>query len=569
MEVKLLSSMAKVYTDRITGREIARAEMMQNERFSFQVAFRADKVTPVYARVESDLPLSFIREYRVGHVPVLNPSFDPASPEMERTEPCMAPDPLFLRKTDPEIVTDTTWGAYRFEAGERHTLTAYPQSWQALFFTVDAKEGNLPEGEHFIRVSLYGKEIGEKEGEARLPLRVLPIRLLPQRALYTNWFHCDCLADLYGVPMFSDRHFEIIRSFVRQAVSSGMNMILTPAFTPPLDTMVGRERATAQLVKVFAEKDGYRFDFTLLRRFIRLCLEEGITYFEHSHLFTQWGAKHSPKIMAWRNGREERIFGWGSDAASTEYTAFLKAYLSALMPVLEEMGVREKTWFHISDEPQKEHLDSYRAAWQVLRSVDRELTTFDAMSEYTFYEQGLVDVPVVVIYEEGIREYIRHGAPHWAYITGGNDRKGFTNRLLTTSGARLRELGVQMYCSGSSGFLQWGFNYYYDRLSHGLFDPLITPNGYNGIPGCCYVVYPGPDGEAIPSQRMALMYEALQDHRALDTLGEKIGHENLKGLLRERFGDLTYDSRLSEECLTEIRAFVYEKLLDTCHDLAN
>ena len=47
----------------------------------------------------------------------------------------------------------------------------------------------------------------------------------------------------------------------------GINMILTPQFTPPLDTGVGYERTTVQLVEVFKEADGWRFDFKNLRRF--------------------------------------------------------------------------------------------------------------------------------------------------------------------------------------------------------------------------------------------------------------------------------------------------------------
>ena len=85
-------------------------------------------------------------------------------------------------------------------------------------------------------------------------------------------------------------------------------MLLTPVFTPPLDTAVGGERPTVQLVKVIKENNKYSFDFENFRRYINLCLNCGIEAFEISHFFTQWGAKHVPKTVATVNGKEKQIF---------------------------------------------------------------------------------------------------------------------------------------------------------------------------------------------------------------------------------------------------------------------
>ena len=42
-------------------------------------------------------------------------------------------------------------------------------------------------------------------------------------------------------------------------------MLLTPVFTPPLDTAVGGERRTVQLVDVKAEGNQYTFGFANLK----------------------------------------------------------------------------------------------------------------------------------------------------------------------------------------------------------------------------------------------------------------------------------------------------------------
>lgn len=152
-----------------------------------------------------------------------------------------------------------------------------------------------------------------------LELRVIDVDLPKQDLMYTSWFHCDCLADMYNVEVFSEKHFEIIRSFVTEVAKTGMNMILLPAFTPPLDTPVGKERKTVQLVGVEFDGKEYKFDFSLMGKFIKLCFDCGITHFEHCHLFTQWGARHAPKIMATVNVEYKKLFGWDTDSKSKDY----------------------------------------------------------------------------------------------------------------------------------------------------------------------------------------------------------------------------------------------------------
>lgn len=49
------------------------------------------------------------------------------------------------------------------------------------------------------------------------------------------------------------------------------------------------------------------FALSLLKKCIDISKECGIECFEISHLFTQWGAKHAPKIMAEENGTDKPI----------------------------------------------------------------------------------------------------------------------------------------------------------------------------------------------------------------------------------------------------------------------
>lgn len=114
----------------------------------------------------------------------------------------------------------------------------------------------------------------------------------------TGWFHGDCIAEPHNTEIGSDLYYSIVDKYMQTYVKFGHNMILTPVFTPPLDTAIGKERPTNQLVDITVNNGQYTFGFENLGKWIDLCIKNNIEYYEISHLFTQWGAKNAPKIMA-------------------------------------------------------------------------------------------------------------------------------------------------------------------------------------------------------------------------------------------------------------------------------
>ena len=100
----------------------------------------------------------------------------------------------------------------------------------------------------------------------------------------------------------------------------------------------------------------------LCREWILLCRETGIKYLEIAHLFTQWGAQHAPKIIAEVEGKSQCIFGWETQATGIQYCDFLKQFIPELLKVLEAENILEDTYFHVSDEPDIQHYQSYKEA---------------------------------------------------------------------------------------------------------------------------------------------------------------------------------------------------------------
>ncbi len=529
---KLYHSLIPVKPMGCEGDELRNYSLCQNEPFSFQMAYTitdgSAESIPFLIKVKTNLP---INAYYVGCVPVIHADFAGIEPKQPIG---MYPDILVPKKVNAELVKKEAWGEYMyFEANENLLLFAYNDSWQSIWFTVNEDGAEIAKGKYDIRIELYNRKL-ELVGNNCLSLDVIGEKLPAQSLIYTNWFHYDCLCDYYKVQLFSEHFFEIMCDFVRKAVRNGMNMLLLPAFTPPLDTAVGMERMTVQLVKVKVDKGKYLFDFTLLKKFVDRCREDGIQYFEHSHFFTQWGAEHAPKVMAEVDGRQERIFGWDTDACSAEYIGFLRAYLKELQKFLKEEQLENNILFHISDEPNHRNYENYERAYGKLADLLEGYMVGDALSDPKFHKSGLVKIPIAST--RTVKEFVQKGGDIWCYYTGAVVEEGMSNRLILISRERNRMLGIQMYYYDIKGFLHWAYNYYYGELSSGLFHPAMNPCGGYPNAGTNYNVYPADDGTAYQSVRQKIFAEGIIDMRALQLLEKLAGRSVCVEIIEKFFG---------------------------------
>lgn len=542
--VKLLSSLAKVFTDEEPKAqpECTRLTGLWGETVSFQIACtrRGYSGAELEVKVVSDLA-EHIRVRTVEQVPVNRAAGISGDGRIL--------DDNFLKTTAgmyPDLLKDIVDNKVLFRSWR----------WSSLWFDVEITRDILP-GEHEITVNF------EKEGEvicsASTRLKVVGAELPKQKLIHTEWFHADCLADYYHVEALGEEHWRILENFIRGYVKRGCNMILVPLFTPPLDTGIGLERTTVQLVDVkvcgneVSDSIEYEFDFQKLKRFVDMCQHCGIEYFEMCHLFSQWGAKYAPKIMADVNGKQEKIFGWHTLAVGA-YTDFLHAFLPKLTEKLQEWGIADKCYFHVSDEPVEENMDTYMAARNSLGDLLKGFKTLDAVSHYEFFEKGLVDVPVPG--SDSVHEFLEHDLPErWTYYCVSQFRE-VSNRFIAMPSARNRILGVQLYKYDMTGFLHWGYNFYNSQFSIRHINPYQSTDA-DGMfaAGDPFLVYPGEGGMPEESLRIMVLNEAMNDLRALQLLeslsSRKFVMELIEGDLSEPITFKSYPK--SDMYLTSLR----------------
>ncbi|MDO4265509.1 MAG: DUF4091 domain-containing protein [Eubacteriales bacterium] len=515
-QIKLLSSLDKVFLDEepVSSSENLKLTALYGETVSFQVAYSANGFMrqELTVSVQSDLEHA-IRIRQVLPVPVIRATNGIIDDNYLKTTSGLYPD-LLRDIPDNKVMTQ-------------------PDKWKSLWVDIEVDE-RIPAGTHEIHIVLIDQE-GKEVGAVTETLTVYAAALAPQTIMHTEWLHADCLADYYHVEVFSEEHWKLLENYFHEYVARGCNMMLTPIFTLPLDTAIGLERTTTQLVDVTVKNGEYQFGFDNLKRWVDLCKACGITHFEISHLFSQWGAKYAPKVVATVDGKEEKIFGWHTPAVG-EYTNFLHALIPKLIGKLREWGIADNTYFHISDEPREAHLETYRAAKESLGDLLKGFHTFDALSSFEFYKHGLVDKPIPGNNE--IEEFLANGLTDmWTYYCTGQFYE-VSNRFMSMPSARNRIYGVQLYKYKIIGILHWGYNFYNSQYSTRHINPYEVTDADGAFPsGDAFLVYPGADGHPEESLRMMVHYEALTDLRALNMLESLTSREHVMELIEGGLGE--------------------------------
>jgi len=542
LDFRIVSPLTKVFSDCAPDKSpvMKKGSALRGEKYSFQLAYACTKyvIGPMKLEV-ADSPLKpYIKLLRVVNVVTarMGDCVDRTPEEQarfERIKPGLFPD---LLKDDVS-----------------ETLYSDPHVWYSVWVEVcvpkDFKAGKYP-------LSFTLHEDAETSVTVKFELEVIGAMLPPQTLTHTEWFYCDCLAQAYNTAPWSPKFWKILEVYLHNFVDHGINMLYTPIVTPALDTEQGGERLTTQLVKVTRTKGKYSFDFSLLKRWIRLARKCGVQYFEMSHLFTQGGAKFCPKVVADVDGKkDQRIFGWDVEALSPSYKKFLDAMLPALVDFLKAEGVAEDCYFHISDEPNGEQVEQYKAVSRIVRKHLSGFRMLDAASHTQYFTEGLVTMPVPC--EFALNDFLPLDIPErWTYYCGGPDLP-YSNRILSMPASANRIMGTLLYVYEVEGFLHWGYNFWNSGRSRHAVNPLGIEPDHDYHSGDQCLVYPGPEGP-LDSMRSEVFYAGLQDQRALQLLESLAGREVVMKLIKKTAGkDVKIDDfPLEQDFLHRLREAV-------------
>ncbi len=501
-EIKILSSLEKIYdSDKMPIAEYKGFSMLKNEKKSFQLAVEVNEdceLSPEYASTVKDIHI-----YTVEHVKSDFPMWKKGADDYFRfSKSGYYPD--LLLPVNGKVSAEKGIKVFWFEVDASHSVT----------------------GKHRIEITVGDKKAG-------IDIEIIDAELDFRDFAYTCWFHTDCLMSYYNFDAFSDEYWRVTENFLKAAGEYGMNCVLTPIFTPPLDTQRGKERPTVQLIDITVKDGAYSFNFDKLTQWIEMAHRCGIEYFELAHFYTQWGARHAPKIMATADGSYKQIFGWSTRANSRKYKQFLTALSVELKKYFEERNLRDKVLIHVSDEPNGSMLRSYKKASKHIHSIYKGYKVADALSDYSFYKKKIVSNPIPS--NDHIDKFIGNVDKLWVYYCSAQTKHNVSNRFFCNESIRTRVIGYQMFKFDIRGFLHWGYNFYFTRLSKSLVNPYeVTDAGKEFPSGDSFVVYPAENGTAHHSLRLKVFYDALQDMAALNTLEKLTDKKTCLSLIEEQ-----------------------------------
>ncbi|MBQ6471816.1 MAG: DUF4091 domain-containing protein [Victivallales bacterium] len=522
------SSLVKIMPDTpVSETPYTQGETLRGERFNFQLMLHSRSMHNRWAefRLETDLPCP-LSVRQVGLVPVAFTGFSPCDKDVISSRSGIFPDRLLPLPTQKvRIVIRRNIG---------------------LWFTADIPE-DCPPGRYSVRLhfTVHPDDCDEECRRIQrtehfespvFQLQVLTPVLPPLRLKVTQWFHADCLSAVYKVPMWSEKHWSLMERFLKNAAMHGMNMVLTPLLSLTLNVLPGCRRELSQLLLVSRRQGRYNFDFFRFDRFVRLAEKCGLTYFEISHFFSQWGAAFAPPVEV--DG--ELLFDGSVPGDSPEYLRLLEELLPKLKEHLKELGIAGRTVFHCSDEPGKQHTETYRRAMAFLRRhlPKSEFRILDAVNDSSVCRECGIDTPVPLTVQlhrfRGVKVPER-----WTYYCCV-PVKNAPNRFIHFPSSRNRIFGTLLWKYRLDGFLHWGYNFYFEALSRRTIDPeKDQTSGDFYPPGDAFLVYPGENGTPIDSIRHEVFLEALQDFRALDLLAGMTTQKNVRSLLSRWCGRLT------------------------------
>lgn len=154
--------------------------------------------------------------------------------------------------------------------------------------------------------------------------------------------------------------------------------------------------------------------------------------------------------MATEDGEYKRIFGWETLANSNEYRNFLNQFLPKLIEFIESENLKDKSWFHISDEPSLDDMENYEYAYNLIKDYLEDFKTLDAISNYEFYEKGYIKFPVVATNHLDL--FIKNKVENlWVYYCCAQ-HIDVSNKFFNMPSHRNRVLGMQLFKYDIKGF---------------------------------------------------------------------------------------------------------------------
>jgi hypothetical protein len=322
------------------------------------------------------------------------------------------------------------------------------------------------------------------------------------------------VAELHGVELWSDAHFELMKSYFSMLASAGQKVISANIINQPW----GRDHTYFEevtLIKWIKRIDGsWFYDYTNFDRYIRMMMDCGITKRINCYSMVTWNL-----FFPYFDELSGETKSVKLTPGTEEYKDFWKPMLMAFTAHLKEKGWFEKTAVAMDERP----MESMLAVFALLKEVDPEWKTALAGTYHPEIARDIYDYSLNYVdpyFEPDVlKERKASGKPSTYYTACQPQRP---NIFTFSPPSEAVWIGWYAAAMGYTGYLRWAYNNWTEST--------LTETRYRTWPaGDCYFIYPGPRS----SIRFEKLIEGIQDFEKLRILKEQFIKEERSDKLKE------------------------------------
>ena len=318
--------------------------------------------------------------------------------------------------------------------------------WLDIHVPADAAAGTY---KGTLTVNCDGKRLS-------LPLQLqVAARTLPAPKEWS--FHLDlwqnpyAVARYFGVPLWSQQHFDLMRPSMELLAAAGQKVITCSVINKPwngqtfdpFESMVGKTK----------ELDGtWRYDYTVFDRWVEFMMSCGITEQIDCYTLVPWHYRFDYYDCASNNVRYLEC-----KPGEQAYHDFIAPFLRDLSKHLREKGWFERTYIAMDERPAAQ-MD---AVWQIIQEVDPEFK-IEGAANYNIESESadrIDDLSVGVHYNlikgEALERRKARGQKITFYTCCTSE---CPNTFTFSRPAEATYLCLHALACGYDGYLRWAYN---------------------------------------------------------------------------------------------------------------
>lgn len=330
---------------------------------------------------------------------------------------------------------------------------------------------------------------------------VIPVELsigektLPEQTLkLTNWFSYPNMARHHGLTYGSLEHINMVKEYFKLLNECGNNVFW----------------CTFDLTKATVENGKITFDFSEPKKRAQLALDCGAKILEWAPIISRptW---EDPPFLVWDYRNDTR----GPNVLSTGGRKYYTAFLTQFNDMLTEMGWRDISIYHISDEPKELCASDFRIICGIVRKYLPGIKLIDAVEIFFLQDALDIYVPKDHYFQMNRNDFedLRDERNELWFYTCNMPGGRWLNRFIDSPLLNTRLLHWGNYRFNLTGYLHWGFNHIRDDQ-----DPFEQTSGNAWLPaGDTHIVYPC-GSQVLRSLRFMQMKCGVEDYEILRAL---------------------------------------------------